>query len=147
MTTSPAIAEADPRAVWAVIETGRRCVVIDVRTRAEWTYVGLPELPDGAARLALIEWQSFPAMAVEPDFAERAMEAIEEAGAETAFFLCRSGVRSLHAAVAVSAAAQAAGRDVACVNVTGGFEGDPDPQGRRGGVNGWKAQGLPWRQS
>ena len=141
------VSEADPLTVWAALENGEKAIVIDCRTRAEWTFVGLPQLPSGAPGMALIEWQSYPAMAVEPNFAREAMSAIDEAGADTAFFLCRSGVRSLHAAVAVSAAAEAAGRDVTCVNVTGGFEGDPNPQGRRGVLNGWKAQGLPWRQS
>ena len=142
-----AIEEADPRAVWSALDAGENAIVIDVRTRAEWTYVGLPLLPADAADLALIEWQTFPEMTVEPGFVERAMAAIEDAGAGKAFFLCRSGVRSLHAAVAVSAAAEAADHSIQCVNITGGFEGDPDPQGRRGVVNGWKAQGLPWRQS
>lgn len=141
---STAIAEADPRTVWSALESGEKGLVIDVRTRAEWTFVGLPDLPGGAPGLALIEWQSFPTMAVAPDFAAEALAAIEKAGAGTAFFLCRSGVRSLHAALAVH---EASGGDVRCVNITGGFEGDPDPQGRRGEVNGWKAQGLPWRQS
>ena len=143
----PPIAESEPADVWAALESGGKAIVIDVRTRAEWTFVGLPLLPAGAPEIALIEWQSYPAMAVTPDFAERALAAINEAEAETAFFLCRSGVRSLHAAVATKAAAEAVGRNVDCVNVTGGFEGDPNSQGRRGSVNGWKAQGLPWRQA
>ena len=144
---SSEIAEADPQMVWAALESGEKAILIDVRTHAEWTFVGLPDLPQGAAPLALIEWKSFPSMEIETDFPARALTAIGEAGADTAYFLCRSGVRSLHAAIAVTAAAASAGGAVKCVNVTGGFEGDPDPQGRRGGVNGWKAQGLPWRQS
>jgi rhodanese-related sulfurtransferase len=32
-------------------------------------------------------------------------------------------------------------------NIAGGFEGDPDGMRHRGLVNGWKAEGLPWRQS
>jgi hypothetical protein len=31
-------------------------------------------------------------------------------------------------------------------NIAGGFEGDPDTERHRGRVNGWKADGLPWRQ-
>ncbi|MEL7464108.1 MAG: rhodanese-like domain-containing protein [Pseudomonadota bacterium] len=139
------VEHAEPKDVWAAISAERQVLVIDVRTREEWTFVGLPSLPE--RRLALIEWQTYPSMAVADDFAERALGAIDAVGAEAVFFLCRSGVRSLHAALAVRAAAEEAGRDLRCVNVTGGFEGDPTPQGQRGQVNGWKAQGLPWRQS
>ena len=121
--------------------------MIDVRTRAEWSFVGLALTPGGAPDVALIEWQSFPAMQVNPEFAEAALAAAEAAGASRAFFLCRSGVRSLHAAVATDAAARAAGQALECVNISGGFEGDPDEEGHRGRVNGWKAQGLPWRQN
>jgi len=31
--------------------------------------------------------------------------------------------------------------------VAGGFEGDLDGDGHRGSQNGWKASGLPWRQT
>ncbi|MEM7686023.1 MAG: rhodanese-like domain-containing protein, partial [Pseudomonadota bacterium] len=34
-----------------------------------------------------------------------------------------------------------------CTNVAEGFEGDLDADGHRGTINGWKAHGLPWRQS
>ena len=32
-------------------------------------------------------------------------------------------------------------------NISGGFEGDVDQERHRGNRNGWKASGLPWRQS
>ena len=144
--SQPTIRDVEPREVWDALEAGD-AVMIDVRTRAEWSFVGLPLTPDGAPETALIEWQSFPTMEVNPSFAEAALAAVEEAGASTAYFLCRSGVRSLHAAVAAEAAARAAGRTVECVNISRGFEGAPDEEGHRGRVNGWKAQGLPWPQS
>ena len=62
-------------------------------------------------------------------------------------FLCRSGVRSQEAAMAVQAALDAKGVASRCCNVAEGFEGDLGPDGRRGAVNGWKVRGLPWRQS
>jgi rhodanese-related sulfurtransferase len=57
------------------------------------------------------------------------------------YFMCRSGVRSLAAAQA----AQAAGFGHV-FNVADGFEGNPDGEGHRGRIAGWKAAGLPWRQ-
>ena len=51
------------------LSSERSSVLIDVRTQAEWGYVGVPD-PGRSARLFL-EWQSFPAMQVDPGFATR----------------------------------------------------------------------------
>jgi rhodanese-related sulfurtransferase len=56
-------------------------------------------------------------------------------------FLCRSGVRSVAAARAATAAGL--GRSF---NVLDGFEGGLDRAGHRGRA-GWRAERLPWRQS
>ena len=95
---------------------------------------------------ALIEWQRYPDMAVNGAFAEQALAAADAAGADTVFFICRSGARSLSAAAATADAAAARGRALDCVNVEEGFEGVLGADGRRA-VNGWKNRGLPWRQS
>ena len=34
-----------------------------------------------------------------------------------------------------------------CFNVADGFEGPLDAQAKRGAAGGWKAAGLPWRQT
>ena len=90
--------------------------------------------------MALISWQIFPQMAVNPDFVAQ----MRQAGLtpdHDIYFLCRSGVRSLAAA---NAAAAAGYPNVH--NIADGFEGNPDAQGHRGTQGGWKAEGLPWRQ-
>ncbi len=56
-------------------------------------------------------------------------------------FLCRSGARSKSAAMAMARAGY-----TRAYNVAGGFEGNLDGEGHRGGINVWKAAGLPWRQ-
>ncbi len=141
------IGEVGPEDAWRGLSEGGRSLLIDVRTRAEWSFVGLPDLSAIGAKPVLIEWQRFPDMSVDQGFAEAALEAASAAGAETVYFLCRSGGRSMRAALATAEAAAAAGRKLACVNVAEGFEGDLDAEGRRGRTNGWKARGLPWRQS
>lgn len=145
--TSSGIGEVDPKEAWSALNSGEKAILIDVRTRAEWAFVGLPDLSATGREPALLEWQSFPSMGVDPDFAAGALDAIERAGAETAYFLCRSGGRSMKAALATAHAAAAAGRALSCFNITEGFEGDLDGESRRGAMNGWKARGLPWRQS
>jgi rhodanese-related sulfurtransferase len=116
-------------------------VLVDVRTRAEWSYVGVPDLASIGRELVAIEWVRFPDGAPNPDFlAELARAGVPQDA--HVLFLCRSGVRS----VAAADAATAAGWQRA-YNITEGFEGPLDAAGHRGTGTGWKAAGLPWRQS
>jgi len=130
---------------WEGLAGEPQAMLIDVRTKAEWAYVGIPNLSAIGKDVLLVEWQSYPAMAVNTDFAEVLAAELERrsVGRETAlYFLCRSGVRSLAAAKAMAEA----GYD-RCFNVAGGFEGPLDGARHRGEVDGWKAAGLPWVQS
>lgn len=129
-----------PKQVWQALLDDSDTRLVDVRTDAEWTYVGIPDLTASGKQPVLIPWQIFPAMTVNGDFVGQ----MAEAGltpAHKIYFICRSGVRSLAAA----AAAQAAGYEDA-FNVADGFEGPPDADAHRGRVAGWKADGLAWRQ-
>ena len=120
-------------------------LLVDVRTKPEWAFVGAPDLSNISKEPIFIEWQEFPSMRVAPEFVARLKEAIGKHGGDASapiLFLCRSGARSRAAAIAMSAAGQ-----LHCFNIAGGFEGRHDDQRRRGSVNGWKADGLPWAQS
>ncbi|GAB5374738.1 MAG: rhodanese-like domain-containing protein [Acuticoccus sp.] len=115
--------------------------LVDVRTRAEWTFVGLPDLSGTANELLLLEWQVFPDMAIDPEFGQT-LESACPHKATALYFLCRSGARSL------SAAREMKSRGYEHVyNVADGFEGPPDGAGQRGKLAGWKASSLPWRQT
>tara|TARA_B100000161_G_scaffold237977_1_gene188627 strand:- start:169 stop:663 length:495 start_codon:yes stop_codon:yes gene_type:complete len=133
--------DLSPRESWRLLGEDPRAVLIDVRTQPEWAFVGLPDLGSLGKNILPLSWQVFPAMTVNPDFvgALRAAGLTED---QPLLFLCRSGVRSAHAAMA----ATAAGFDQA-FNVAEGFEGGVDGAGHRGTVDGWKVAGLPWRQS
>ena len=138
------IGELSPRECWSLMRD-EGAVLIDVRTRAEWTFVGIP-LADAKMNPPIFhEWQTYPDMTVADDCAASMSAEIAAAGADgdtPLCFLCRSGVRSLAAASAMSAAGHSR-----CFNVLGGFEGQPDGEGHRGTCDGWKVAGLPWRQS
>ncbi len=127
---------------WALLKSDPKAQLVDVRTTAEWNFVGLPDLSSLGRDAILVEWQSFPAMRANPSFVTDTEHS--GAGAKDApiLFLCRSGVRSRAAAVAMTAA----GYNRA-YNIAGGFEGDLDGERHRGKQNGWKASGLPWKQS
>ncbi len=135
------IAHVTPAEVWALLSKTPEAALCDVRTEPEWRFVGIPDLSPLGRTVLLISWQIYPEMAVADDFCAQ----LRAAGCDPAaplFFLCRSGVRSLAAAEAAAAAGFAC-----CFNVSDGFEGPLDGESRRGRRGGWKAAGLPWRQS
>jgi rhodanese-related sulfurtransferase len=144
-TSNPDYAgDIDVQKAWEILATDPKAQLIDVRTAAEWTYVGLPDLASLGREIHAVEWQSFPSGEINPDFTRVASEQIKLAGADKEtplLFLCRSGARSKAAAVAMTRAGFSR-----AFNVAGGFEGNLDGEGHRGNVNGWKASGLPWRQ-
>jgi rhodanese-related sulfurtransferase len=125
--------EVTPQEAWLLHSAGLARLV-DIRTEPEWEFVGsVPDVP-------LVEWRRYRESAPNPGFLEE-LEAV--AGREEAILLlCRSGVRSHHAA---DAAARAGFPQV--FNVLEGFEGELDGDGRRGTRGGWRAAGLPWEQS
>ncbi len=131
--------DVTPQQTYAALRDDPSALLVDVRTRAEWTYVGLPDLTGLGRQVLTIEWQSFPDGARNHGFLDRLTEAGATEG-RPVYFLCRSGVRS--AAAAELATAQGLGP---AYNVSDGFEGPHDEHGHRA-VAGWKADGLPWRQ-
>ena len=133
--------DVSPEAAWTALKSDGDARLIDVRTTAEWAYVGLPDLGALGKAPVTVEWKRFPSMAVNPGFAGAVAAAGVERGAAL-YFLCRSGVRSRDAAQAMSALGYGP-----CFNVATGFEGDRDAAGHRGTVGGWKTGGLPWRQA
>jgi len=140
-----AVDEVDVETTWKTLQSSPRAQLIDVRTRAEWTYVGIPDLTPLGRRAVLVEWQTFPDQAVDPRFAERLAGELKALGVgkdDHLFFICRSGTRSLAAAKAMAAMGYSACHNVAC-----GFEGPLDDERHRGALAGWKAAGLPWQQS
>ncbi len=119
--------------------------LIDVRTHAEWSYVGAPDLKSIGKSVVFTEWQSFPAMQVDSRFAARLSGSLDAAGVKPGaplLFLCRSGARSRNAAVAMTQAGWAP-----CLNISDGFEGPLDAWGHRNVVSGWRAASLPWTQT
>lgn len=105
--------------------------LVDVRTRAEWDWVG--RIPDAVE----IEWMSYPGNKPNADFLAQLKQQVDREA--LVMFICRSGVRSHNAA----ALADQAGY-TECYNVLEGFEGDKDASGQRGKIGGWRHAGLPW---
>ena len=136
--------EVPVKVTWERLTADPKAVLIDVRTRSEWAYVGLPDISALGRRPVLVEWLTFPDNRANGAFVEQLKAALEEAGAgqdSDLYFICRSGGRSMQAAKAMVAAGYSR-----CHNVTEGFEGPLDAERHRGTQSGWKAEGLPWQQ-
>ena len=141
--------DLSPQEAWDLLRRERAVVLVDCRSQAEWSFVGVPDLSAAGKHPVLVEWQSFapgtpetggPRMVANRSFAQD----LERAGIPKdapVVFLCRSGGRSRSAAIAMTQAGW--GR---CYNLAGGFEGGHDGAQHRGMAEGWKAAGLPWVQ-
>ncbi len=129
-----------PQQSWDMLETEADAILIDVRTDAEFAYVGIPDLERLGKKTAFVSWILFPDHRLNPDFMGQ-INNLTSGKKIPLLFLCRSGVRSRYAAAAVTKAGYHS-----CYNILEGFEGDKNSVGHRGKTGGWKVAGLPWRQ-
>lgn len=124
-----------PQEAWQLLQEDRQVKLIDVRTNAERDWVGKVSLPE--SQHGAVQWSTWPGGVANPNFiAELQAQAKPE---QVLLFLCRSGVRSRHAAKLASEHGFAA-----CFDILQGFEGDKDSTGHRKSVGGWCVAGLPW---
>jgi rhodanese-related sulfurtransferase len=122
-----------PQEAWEKLEQG--AILVDVRTEGEWAHIGIPDTKATENDPLFIQW-TFPGGIPNPDFITDLTRQAPEDQASELVFLCRSGQRSIAAAIAATQAG------FTSYNVLEGFEGEPDRYGERT-VNGWKNRGLP----
>jgi len=123
----------EPAEAWALLQQDPAARLVDVRSRAEWEFVGrVPEAVE-------IEWKAWPGMVPNAAFVETLSATVDRSA--PLLFLCRSGGRSHDAALAATNAGFGT-----CYNVLEGFEGDRDADKHRNTIGGWRAAGLPWAQ-
>ncbi len=141
-----AVIDVSARQCWERLQQEKKSVLIDVRTQAEWTYVGVPDLTplqhEDFQQPLFVQWRHLGAPQPDPNFASSLTALLSGESAQPLFFLCRSGQRSRAAAEVMAQQGFSA-----CFNVADGFEGGVDKHGHRGQKTGWKASGLPWRQT
>ncbi|MBS1159537.1 MAG: thiosulfate sulfurtransferase [Proteobacteria bacterium] len=125
-----ALTPQEANALWSLAPGAK---LVDVRSRAEWDWVG--RVPNAVE----IEWNQYPGGARNPNFLAELQRQVDRQA--LVMFLCRSGARSDGAA---RAATEAGYGD--CYNILEGFEGDKDANGHRNTVGGWRHAGLPWHQ-
>lgn len=124
-----------PVEAYTLLQQNPDVKLLDVRTNAERDWVGRVDLP--AAQHLAVQWSIYPGSTPNPEFLEQ-LGQIASRG-DVLLFLCRSGVRSRHAAKLA-----AENGFTACFDILEGFEGDKDEHGHRNTVGGWRKAGLPW---
>lgn len=124
--------DVTPAQAWEVLQHTPRAVLLDVRTDAEREFVG--RVPDAIS----VSWKNYPGWSANADFVSQVQA--QTAPDQVVLTLCRSGVRSVDAAIALTQAGY-----TQVLNILEGFEGDKNAAGQRL-VNGWKQGGLPWSQ-
>ncbi|MEM7619887.1 MAG: rhodanese-like domain-containing protein [Pseudomonadota bacterium] len=138
------IKDVKVKEVWKDLAAHESSTLVDVRTVAEWSYVGFVDLSQINKKSVFIEWQMFPTYEINAGFVTKLDAELKNDGIDNQanlFFMCRSGVRSLAAAKAMASVGYRH-----CFNVENGFEGPPDAEQKRGKLSGWKAEKLPWVQ-
>ena len=121
-----------PKEAYEVLQLAPGAKLVDVRTRAEWDWVG--RIP-GAEE---IEWQNYPDNQPNSFFLAQLKQQVDREA--LVMFICRSGVRSSKAAALATHAGY-----TGCYDVLEGFEGNKDANGQRGNIGGWRRAGLPWK--
>ena len=114
--------------------------LIDVRTKPEWEFTGVPDLSSLNKKTIFIAWNEYPEMNINKYFINQiAGENIEKI--DNIFLICRSGRRSFQAAKYLTSLGYNHS-----YNVSDGFEGDKNKLNQRSTINGWKYNQLPWQQ-
>lgn len=135
------IKEITPPEAWQLLQAEPPAVLLDVRSKVEFEFVGHP------LNAIHVPWSEAPDWQVDADFVSKARAALMQNGADepeqqTVLMLCRSGARSMAAAKARESEGFSN-----VINVAEGFEGDKDAENHRGTINGWRFHGLPWEQT
>jgi rhodanese-related sulfurtransferase len=135
-TANPAENPADVGPAEAARLAGESgALILDVRTQAEYVFVGHPA---GAVNIPLELWDANTYQwSPNPRFEERVKARFPDQGVPL-LLICRSANRSRDGAKLL---AKAGYRRV--YNILEGFEGDKDPKTGLRTLNGWRNRGLP----
>ena len=114
--------------------------LIDVRTKPEWIYVGVPDLSSINKKVIFVSWQVYPEMGTNNFFENQILESNIKKDSNL-YFICRSGQRSYNAAEFLTSRGFSN-----CFNVIDGFEGKINHKRQRALIDGWQFNNLAWKQ-
>ena len=125
---------------YEVLKKNSKAHLVDVRTRPEWMYNGVPNLELLEKKTIFISWQVYPSMKINENFEDEIIKfGIDRQ--DSILLICRSGNRSLNAANFLINKGY-----LECYNIVDGFEGKLNNNFHRSKINGWKFNNLPWKQ-
>tara|TARA_B100000959_G_scaffold66607_1_gene70674 strand:+ start:267 stop:707 length:441 start_codon:yes stop_codon:yes gene_type:complete len=129
-----------PKMAVEKLQNNPQALFVDVRSKAEYKYVGYPE------NSILIPWIDDPDWEPNPvvfsDLVMQELDGRENLSDTEIILICRSGYRSNEALKCLE------NKGFTQVShVASGFEGDLDENDHRGNLNGWRHDGMPWSQS
>lgn len=143
VTPGACAGDLSPADAWERLRSDPAAILVDVRTRIELALTGGPDLSSVSREPVFAEWMTQQGRNQKFMDELKRLLAERSAGPDTPIlFLCRTAGRSRMAAGELTAEGFRA-----CYNISEGFEGELDTQGHRNTVSGWKARGLPWRQT
>ena len=114
--------------------------LIDIRTKPEWEFIGVPDLSSLNKKTIFISWHIYPEMKINSLFENQITESNIKKN-DKLFLICRSGTRSYHAAEFLVSRGYNH-----CFNISDGFEGKKNTSSQRSAIDGWKYHNLPWKQ-
>jgi rhodanese-related sulfurtransferase len=132
----PYAGAVSPQEAYELLKENPDIILVDVRTNAERDWVGRVDIKP--EQHFAVQWSLYPGGVTNPDFMSQ-LQTIAPEKNQVILFLCRSGVRSRHAAKLATENAY-----TNCYDILQGFEGDKDSHQHRKTVGGWCQQGLPW---
>jgi rhodanese-related sulfurtransferase len=130
----------DPTNSLEQLKMNRTAYLVDIRSEPETIFNGKPDLTESGKPIISIPYKLYPSMRENPQFKETYKKYIFDKES-TAFLLCKDGKISEKAANEIR---EFHGK---CYSIKNGFDGERDDlQKKRGNINGWKAEGLPWEE-
>ncbi len=139
MFSAPSLAANEPEGIDSknaydmVLKSPSDTFIIDVRTKAEYQFVGHPDIPNGVPN---IPFKFYPSWELNKDFVKDVEERYKKD--DVLITICRSGKRAKTAAKLLL---NAGFKNV--LYMTDSFEGPKDAKGHRT-VSGWKVNDLPY---
>jgi rhodanese-related sulfurtransferase len=137
--------DVTPQEAWEILKNEKNAVLLDVRSAAEWKFIGIPDLASIDKDVTAIEWKNYPgagdSMIENTDFIDQVKSICPNPDTKI-LSLCRSGQRSISTSIVLTNEGFNQ-----CYNVKEGFEGDMNDDKHRGQTGGWKVRGLAWKQT
>ena len=120
--------EASPQSTFEALQNNPQAQLIDCRTQAEWSFVGMPDLSSIGRAIIQLEWQGLDGKRNSNFVAQVEQNLPKDT---PIYILCRSGVRS---AAACTALAEHGFTQL--FNIISGFEGNINAGGHRSQTDG-----------